>query len=528
MAFPDITRELIDRIVTPPDKLIFLTGSGISYEAGYPTWDDFVINLLVGSGALPDRDSARGYLAAAGNRQVIAEGARAACHATAVKQGVDPDDAWRSLVARALHPANTPDDAIAPPTTLHYILARHAAAHGLPILTTNFDLLHEGAAADYNRSDVFVLDDFQPSESFISDNNGNDRYLPTVFHLHGYVDDTMSWEGGTLTGFTSVNPIVTQSDYNKVLHDKSSWQLELLNAIRTSGFSLFIVGHSLTDHDLQAWFEAIRNSASRSCNSDESASPTESVPLGYLVIAKESLGGLQDLGDADFADYRRLLEKQWEQLGITVLITEHFSDATTLIEEYLYRYGAGSTSRSDNQSPQERVSHIFNSVVSGNRLETTSRAFVKCATLNLKDDRLARSDVSVWLADGSHQLHRIGKQGHVFLIPEVVKTISTRPGSMWVAAQALHSETQQVETKGIEHWDAILGQRVTISQPNKPPTVCGSVTIAVQLADDADTGSKNAQDLADAIVEDHALHDYLDKLVKDVADVLERQLAPLA
>ncbi|PHP53118.1 SIR2 family protein [Actinomyces ruminis] len=528
MAFPDITRELIDRIVTPPDKLIFLTGSGVSYEAGYPTWDEFVINLLVGSGALPDRDSARGYLAAVGNRQVIAEGARAACYDDSRRRGQNPDDAWLLLVARALHPANTPDDAIAPPTTLHHILARHATTHGLPILTTNFDLLHEGAASDFNRSEVFVRDDFQLGESFINYDSRDDSYRPTVFHLHGYVDDTMSQEGGTLTGFTSANPIVTQSDYNKVLRDRSSWQLELLKAIRASGFSLFIVGHSLTDHDLQAWFEAIRDSASNSHSSDDSTSPTESVPLGYLVIAKESLGRLRDLGDADFAEYRRLLEQQWEQLGITVLITEHFSDATTLIEEHLYRYGAGSTSRSGHQSPQERVSHIFNSIVSGNRLETTSRALARCATLNLEDDRLARSDVSVWLADGSHQLHRIGKQGHVFLIPEVVKTIGTRPGSMWVAAQALHSETQQVETKDIEHWDAILGQRVTISQPDKPPTVCGSVTIAVQLADDADAGPKNAQDLADAIVDDHALHDYLDKLIKDVADVLEGQVGPLA
>ncbi|MDO4900940.1 SIR2 family protein [Actinomyces sp.] len=527
MAFPDITRELIDRIITPPDKLIFLTGSGISYEAGYPTWDEFVINLLVGSGALPDRDSARRYLAA-GNRQVIAEGARAVCKAGARRRDQDPDNAWLLLVARALHPANIPDDAIPPPTTLHHILARHAAAHGLPILTTNFDLLHEGAASDYDRSYVFVRDDFQLGESFISCDNGDDRYLPTVFHLHGYVDDTMSQEGETLTGFTSVNPIVTQSDYNKVLRNKSSWQLELLNAIRVSGFSLFIVGHSLTDHDLQAWFEAIRDATSGSHNSADSASPTETTPLGYLVIAKESLGPLRDLEDADFADYRRLLEKQWEELGITVLITEHFSDATTLIEEHLYRCGADSTYRSDNKSPQERVSHIFSSIVNSDRLETTSRALAKCAMLNLEDDRLARSDVSVWLADGSHQLHRIGKQGHVFLTPEVVKTISTRPGSMWVAAQALHSETQRVETEDIEHWDAILGQRVTISQPDKPPTVCGSVTIAVQLADGDDAGSKNAQDLADAIVEDYALRDHLDKLVKDVADVLEGQVETLA
>lgn len=332
------------------------------------------------------------------------------------------------------------DDPI--PSPLHLAAVGHYLrdpAH-TSLCTLNFDTILEKAMLAEGESEVRIgLEVSATTDS------------PTVYHLHGVCNDD-----------EAIEPIVGYFDYAELIADENAWQYKYLKQALNRG-PLLLAGTSYRDPDDQYWLHKILKDAKYPA---------------LVAIAREGLG----LNCSDFDLIYKVLEEQWEGLGLEVLRVQDFTDIAQIIRELEYMGNTGYT------SPQKRAQEIWNA-----HDEQFSELQTKYSDLLIENTNhvsrvlgVAVAKGTFWLSGGNGSLSRWASIGACYRSSEYLKKVPTGHDSERIAGEALGSE--EVKIKSIPSSDevpdvprSVLAIPIRVTNGRSPDFVTGVLTFALEL-----------------------------------------------
>lgn len=316
------------------------------------------------------------------------------------------------------------------PSALHIAAAGHMLT-GVPgdttLITLNFDDLLEIAIR---------LDSELPVVSSVDGREFGTTNV--VHHLHGVV---------SRDGVREV--VLTLSDFNEILGDQASWQLEVIRKAVRRGATL-IVGTSYRDPDLRRWLHVAL--------ADHQANHST-----LVLLARQGFGLTREA----FGEVEEALIEQWRAVGLVPVIVEDFSDAAQIIREL------HSVPNDGYLSPQERAKAVWDA-------HDVEFAFLQQAysdQLVVDADKLRdaldvdRLNVSLWLADAEGNLARWAAQDRIFRHIADIRRVPSGHDSPWIAGRALGSESilfQDLKPGGTRRWSTVLAVPVRVEWGELP------------------------------------------------------------
>lgn len=457
MAQTDITQEKIDEFNVKPSDIVFLTGSGISLDSGLPDWATFVKNLLIESKTM-DSDLAELFVRRQSNLLVIADGA----HQSAKSNNLE----WKQVALKGLYGTGVNEK---PASQMHKIVARYQFEFSCPVLTTNFDVLHE--IAGLKHLEHLVENGWNPDEDadpdeFIPKSHDEDRHDDegriVISHLHGVLDPRPD---GLISEEKSL--IIGQSDYNNLFKKGTSWQSKVIDDFVRGHKTFVVLGHSLNDQDIQNWFH-------RHSEDDFTA---------YFFVARESLG-------VDKETFERLfdpIKQQWSSINVTTIMIDDYVDANQILLEVYYRNKEGSNNRYN--PPATRISCLYSKIENDTRKASEDTLMWIESVEKPCDADIDDFDVSVWIADGKGSIHRFSSLNRIFLKMDPLKSIETGFDSEYLAGRAICSNSVMLEDGSDGKWNTVMARSFSCEFADGPELSIGVVTVAVKFKDQSSDSS---------------------------------------
>ena len=390
MSAPDITHDMMDRFraSTARNHLSILLGAGASITSGLPDWNELARRLLLSSGVVNSLEYAR-LLVRLEDPYLAAEAAR---------QAIGHKD-WHNKIQSALY-----DKALnANPSPLDYATIEYVLSGNrgdTTLMTLNFDTLLEQALAGYPELPKGTTVAAQSSVD-----TPNTPYV--VYHLHGIV-----------TRRTTLDVVLTLSDFNELLADTRAWQFTLIKNCIQRG-DLLIAGTSYRDPDIRSWLHAAMQQHKHGHKA-------------YVLIAREGLG----ISHEQFNQISRAIEAEWRAAGLIPILLQDHTDAAQILRELRM------VSNLDYLSPQERAEHVWQ--VHDRQFDELQERYYQQLQHDaeyLRDCFNADAiNLSLWLADGQGHVARWASQDRRYRSARDLHRVDSGHDSAWVAGQALSTE----------------------------------------------------------------------------------------
>ncbi|SKC69129.1 SIR2 family protein [Okibacterium fritillariae] len=427
MSAPDLSDEIMSQLKESGAEkhVTLLLGAGASTTSGLPGWDELTVRLLMGSGIVPNEETANLLL----KRQdplIVVEAARA----------MHPDD-WVRKVRSALYRGVVSTEF----SPLHLAAVSHLLGGDrgdTSLLTLNFDTLLEEAIERETGEDVLSVSDSADSGE-----------LFTVHHLHGVVSPT-----GTK------DVILALTDFLEVVNTADSWQLEYLRSAVTRG-AVIIAGTSYRDPDVRQWLHAARQH-----------SPADHAVL--VLLARQGF----DVSSAEFANLKDALFKQWEAVGLRAVLLDDHSDAAQVIRELRH------VNDPSYMAPQERAAMIWKHHCE--HFEALQSEYVEALRLDSTEMRSMLDvdllNMTIWLSNGKKELVRWAAEDRIYLDLDSLRAVQTGYDSSWIAGQALGADTlliKDVEPSGTRRWKSVLAIPIPAPHPHLPTMTAAVLTIGL-------------------------------------------------
>lgn len=420
MSAPDLSPDVMThfRESGAEKHTTILLGAGASITSGLPGWDELVTGLLVGSGAVPDAETASLLL----RRQdplLVAEAARAQFK-----------DAWLEKVRNELYKVSAPPES----SPLHRAAVAHAltgVAEDTSLVTLNFDTLLEEALMKELSDGAYRATP------------------PAVVHLHGVI---------SLIEIKDV--IFTLTDFLDVLIDPASWQREYLHAAFSKG-ALVIAGTSYRDPDVRQWFHTAKKEA----------------PHGHAALVILAREGFQ-LDRPHFESLRDALREQWSAVGLRAVLVDDHSDAAQAIRELRHVNRADYLSPSERARMMWEMHRArFDEL----QVEYAEQLIEDAESLRSVFG-VERLSLSLWLSDGAGSLVRWAADDRLYRDADALRVVETGHDSPWVAGRALSTETlliQNIERAGTRRWGSVAAVSIPIDHPTHPQMAAAVITVGL-------------------------------------------------
>ncbi len=457
MSFASYADEPIHRLVvsaSEASKISLLVGAGASMEAGLPSWNTLV-NRLLERGALnadllsADDERARAlWLEDAGRDGPL--GAAAMVDALAG----DERDAW---VVEALYGDGGPSSFFPGPIARQIATLYRVFGDQLRLMTLNYDDLLQQALRDAGSTPLTLA----TAEHRVAAGE-----MP-VFHLHGYLGRDGS----------SGQIVLSEADYHGMQHG-GAWQDDLMrNALRDS--TLIFVGTSLIDPNMLRYLHAVTS---------EPGGEHFAVFVRQGVYAADAPGGLAEARE-------RALTRRWEQVGVTPVFVDHYTDVAQVLAEIAMR-------RADtgNHRPlPERAATWLEAVTPGLLAVHDREAFVRSQQVvsALLRDALSTAvqtaealtgdqwtetlALSLWLsnAEGTAMTSWFTTD-RLHLEPATIEPLPIDEHSSWVAVRAYCQGTPLAEahTPDGSRWRFVRGTPLTLHSAQHGRLPIGCLTTA--------------------------------------------------
>jgi hypothetical protein len=427
MSAPDLTTAMMTQFqLSGIEKhLTLLLGAGASTNSGLPNWDELAVRLLLRSKSVTSIDAAR-LLVARQDPMLVAEAARKS-----------PGANWHRSVKAALYEGATD----LTPSSLHVAAASHLLAgtgSDTTLMTLNFDTLLEGAIRDGTPTHVEARADGERPDG-----------VHAVHHLHGIVSPD------------EVRDVVlTLSDFNVLIGDSASWQLELLKNAVNAG-ALVIVGTSYRDPDVRRWLHVAL--------ADQ---PHDHAAL--VLLARQGF----DLSRAQFAELKDALADQWRSIGFEPVLVEDFSDAAQIVRELRSIHNEGY------QAPQERARVIWDAHT--DQFEGLQRRYSDQLEVDASQLREALDvdhlNVTLWLADAQGHIARWAAQDRHYRDSSDLRLVDSGHDSQWIAGRALGGESvlfQDLKSGGTRRWSTVLAVPVRVEHSGLPEFATAVISVGL-------------------------------------------------
>lgn len=416
MSAPDLTAEMMTQFAdSGSDRhLTLLLGAGASTSSGLPDWNELAIRLLVRSGSVASVESAE-LLVKRQDPLLVAEAARQIY-----------GEAWDEGVEEALYEGRSDPK----PSALHVAVAGYlldGLSGDTTVLTLNFDTLIESAISQETTTSV---------EARTNAEVQGVEYV--VYHLHGVVvpDGTR-------------DIVLTLSDFNELLGDSNSWQLEVVNRAVRQG-ALVIAGTSYRDPDLRRWLHVAL--------ADQ---PEEHTAL--VLLAREGF----KLSRHEFSEVEQALADQWRSVGLVPIVLEDFSDAAQIIRELRHVHDE------EYLSPQERSQMIWDAHVE--HFDALQVQYSDC--LSEDAEKLCEAfdveqlNLTLWLANAKGFLARWAAHDRYYRSVHELRLVESGHDSHWIAGHALGAEDilfKDLEVEETRRWSTVLAVPVRVAHSDLP------------------------------------------------------------
>lgn len=427
MSAPDLTATTMAKFqASGIDKHVtLLLGAGASIDSGLPAWDELAVRLLLRSKSVSSRVDAE-TLVKKQDPMLVAEAAQKR-----------PGANWHRSVRAALYEGV----ADSTPSSLHIAAASHllaGSADDTTLVTLNFDTLLEIAISDGTERPVRACVDGLDADDALS-----------VHHLHGIVSRD------EVRGL-----VLTMSDFNDLIGDPASWQLELLRQ-SVRGGALVIAGTSYRDPDVRRWLHVAL-----------AEQPREHAAL--VLLARQGF----ELSRKQFSELKKAIAAQWQAVGLEPVLLEDFSDAAQIVRELR------SVGQEGYAPPQERARRVWDAhaeqfaelqAAYSTQLEVDAGHLRKA----LGVDHL---NVTLWIADARGQIARWAAQDRTYRSHEDLRLVDSGHDSQWIAGRALGAESilfQDLEAGGTRRWDTVLAVPIRVEHSELPEFTTAVISVGL-------------------------------------------------
>jgi hypothetical protein len=445
----DMIRTLADR-----SSLAIVIGAGVSAEAGLPTWNRLVSDLLDRAGrerlTLSDDRIRRTWITKiTGGESPL--GAAAVAEALA---GADLGD-W---IPEALYGGDA--QRFAPgPIAQQLPVLREAYGSGLRLITTNYDDLVEQAFRDRLPSVEPVV--FTGLTGDVA--HETDRTHQRVSHLHGLLA-----RDGTRAGTI----VLTEGDYQAVT--ATDWQRSEVGSALIGGSCLFI-GSSLTDPNLLRYLYGHTGPAS---------------PQHYAIFTRQDAYP-EGTPPEVIRAYEEALVARWRSNRLEIVFVDHYSEIALALAEIARAKQSGAAYRTlpdrladwharlsasvlrppDFPAAQDYLHSVMNDVLEG-----------AIETLGLLTDEPVEEVLSatLWLVDAEGgSLTNWATTDRVHRDPNTIDSIPIDEHSRWVAVRCFCRGTPLGEPANTyaSRWHFIRGLPL-VTADGLP---AGAVTVSTML-----------------------------------------------
>ncbi|NSX38641.1 SIR2 family protein [Pseudarthrobacter oxydans] len=416
-----------------------LLGAGASAGAGLPDWNELSVELLVRSGAIADEETAKAFLAYQ-DPALAAEAAKTAAGA-----------GWESVLVDGLY-SGAPSDLR--PGALHLALANLAAQAqpgDIRLFTLNFDTLLEDALTIVSTELGAPVPSY--SRSTFSDRAPSNQF--EVHHLHGVIERS---------GANARNVVLTLSEFNDLVTEKSSWQqAELAQAL---GYGpLILAGTSYRDSDIRAWLS-------------ELAPKTTSKIVVFL--ARQGLG----LSKTQFASVLPSLEKQWKAIDVHAIITQDHADAAQALRELPY------FEEPDYCAPSVRAADLWSSCVANfEGLQKEHSDYLRAESVALEAAMGRPSNIVLWVSNAEGSAVKWSSPDRIYRDAALLRKVPAGHDSQWIVGRCLGSDDILAEdlselSDEVRRWRFVIALPVVVDRPGGPPFTFGAVTLALEHVPD--------------------------------------------
>lgn len=422
------------RNVASADDVGVLLGAGASMASGLPDWNTLAVRVLQRSGAIPDEQTARDFLA---RQDPI----------LAVEAAKILSSDWTGQLREALYP----DGDAYLPSALHLaagtlITKRRLHRQHSTVFTLNFDLLLEEAVRA-------ALDELEVPGAVTTRSQArrsSDRHGVEVQHLHGVL--------GPAPGDPAEGIVLSLSDFNELGARANPWQVAALQEAITSG-PFVVAGTSYRDTDVRQWLHDVLRQME----------PDHTV---YALIAREGLG----LSRKQFSAAGDAIQRQWESIGVQAVLLQDHSDAAQVLWE-LPELG-----QPDYQPPAQRIRLFWRRVAERFKELQEEHAALLEADLEQLEDLDARSTLTLWLVDDQGDLVRWAAYDRVHRDLSMLRRVFLGHDSPWVAARAAaRNSPEQVHLTYdplAPRWRSVVAAPVLAQLPGGPTLPVGAVSAA--------------------------------------------------
>jgi hypothetical protein len=270
-----------------------------------------------------------------------------------------------------------------------------------------------------------------------------------VYHLHGVI-----------TPQRADSVILTLTDFNDLIADAQSWQLEYLKTALDKGV-LIIAGTSYRDPDVRQWLHAALREK-----------PLKHAAL--VLLTRQSFAVSKD----QFTAIKSVLSDQWRAVGLEPVLLEDHSDAAQIIREL--RHVAIATYLAPQQRSQmlwERHAANFQEL-QGEYVDQLRRdASTMKETLDVE-----RLNMTLWLANGEGELVKWAVQDRVYRDLDSLRTVSTGHDSDWIAGKALGVDEvlfQDLPEAPTRRWRSVLAAPIPVPHPDLPAHSAAVLTLGL-------------------------------------------------
>lgn len=282
--------DAIETIASHVGDITLFIGAGVSMEAGLPSWNALVRELLVNTRAPADSDEIVETWATA----VLEEGPLAAA---AVAESLYPDElAFRQALRNALYGGEP--DLFAPGALAGQIAwLKKRLGHRLAVLTVNYDGLLEAALRDCGLAVKSYIRGWREPEG-----------VAAVWHLHGRLVRDVEGTNWARPG----NLVLSEGSY--ISSTSRQFPQQFVQQRLTSSLCVF-VGVSMTDPNFIRWLY----------NSEHKTD----VPR-YVVFVRQA-------SEVPDQRVRRMLERsavaRWSRYGVTPVWANYYGEVAQIIHE---------------------------------------------------------------------------------------------------------------------------------------------------------------------------------------------------
>ena len=453
MSAAELDQEILEALAPLASAPVVnvLLGAGASAAVGLPNWDTLATRLLQRSGAVPEEDTARAFLAHQ-DPQLAAETARRRV------------DDWHELLRECLYDpgAGVTGEAPLTPGVLHLAVAALAAGRevgDVGLFTLNFDPLLEVALEQV--SDELGQDRGVFSRAMSAPRAPRGHY--EVHHLHGLLQPG---PGGRVEGV-----VLTLSDFTELDAQARPWQVAALQTALEHG-PLVLAGTSYRDPDIRRWMHQL------------TAGATTSGSAVVILLARASMG----LSRERFAEVKEAVAEQWSAIGVSAVLMQDHADAAQALRELPELGNPGY------HTPRQRAEDLLGRHLRDfEHLQAEHAEQLEEDLAALRPHLGADANLTLWLANGHGDLVRWAANDRVHRGSRHLRSVPSGHDSPWVAGECLGSDAliirELANAESTRRWRSVVATPVVVQVPGGPPFSAAALSSATStlLGDDERT-----------------------------------------